>query len=95
VSPEQRRSRFRRDYRRLAPREQKRFRAAARLLDEGLKRGLVDPRLRFKRVQGHRDVWELSFDRDGRATLRYERLPGGELLIEWRRVGGHDIFAAP
>jgi len=78
VSPEETRSRFRRDYRRLPSRQQKRFRAAARLLDEGLKRGLVDPRFRFKRVQGHRDIWETSFDRDGRATLGYQRLPGGE-----------------
>lgn len=50
----------------------------------------------FKRVQGTRDVWELSYSGDGRATFRYgAEVKPGETHIEWLRIGGHEILSRP
>jgi hypothetical protein len=62
-----------------------------------LKDGDEPPRsLRIKRVQGTKDVWEMSWSGDGRATFRYggER-KAGETHVIWLRVGGHEIFSRP
>jgi hypothetical protein len=51
------------------------------------------PGLRVKRVRGTRDVWEITFAPDGRATFAYgeEVIPGTPHII-WRRVGTHDVL---
>jgi hypothetical protein len=52
------------------------------------------PSLRFKRVQGHAGVYELTFG--GRATFAYgDEVDPGEPHVIWRRIGDHSIFDAP
>ncbi len=88
---------FAREFERL-PREQRRaFLAAVAKLIEALKSGAQPPNsLRIKRVQGTRDIWEMSFSGDGRATFRYgiEAKPG-ETHVRWLRTGGHEILSRP
>ncbi|MEU6233569.1 hypothetical protein [Kitasatospora sp. NPDC047058] len=58
---------------------------------EGFRRGL-----RVKRMQGHPDVWELSWAPDGRATFHYGApVQDGEPHIVWRRIGTHEISNRP
>lgn len=88
---------FRRDYKRLTSAQRDRLRSAIRDLVEDLKAGRTPrPALRVKRVRGTKDVWEMSWAPDGRATFQYgqERNPGDAHVI-WRRVGTHDIFGRP
>jgi mRNA-degrading endonuclease RelE of RelBE toxin-antitoxin system len=88
---------FARELERL-PREQRRaFRAAVVKLIEALKDDREPPRsLRIKRVQGTREVWEMSYSGDGRATFRYgSEVRPGETHVVWLRVGGHEILSRP
>ncbi|HEX4306446.1 MAG TPA: hypothetical protein VHZ54_10435 [Solirubrobacterales bacterium] len=88
---------FAREFARL-PREQERaFRQAVGKLIDALKQGGEPPRsLRIKRVQGTRDVWEMSYSGDGCATFRYgPEVRAGETHIVWLRIGGHEIFSRP
>ncbi len=88
---------FAREFARL-PREHRRaFREAVAKLVDALKAGHQPPRsLRIKRVQGTKDIWEMSYSGDGRATFRYgrERKPD-ETHVVWLRVGGHEILSRP
>jgi hypothetical protein len=80
------------------PREQRRaFQAAVKRLVEALRKGGEPPNsLRVKRVQGTKDVWEMSYSGDGRATFRYgAEVKPGETHVEWLRVGGHEILSRP
>jgi hypothetical protein len=54
------------------------------------------PCLRIKGVQGHPNIFEMTWADDGRATVEYgaEQIPG-ETHIIWRRIGSHDIFKNP
>jgi hypothetical protein len=54
------------------------------------------PGLRVKGVKAHANVFEMTWDNDGRATFSYgaERAPGQPHVI-WRRIGTHDIFTPP
>ncbi len=54
------------------------------------------PGLRVKRVEGHENVYEMTWAPDGRATFTYgaEVYPGEPHII-WPRIGGHDILAYP
>lgn len=49
--------------------------------------------LRVKKVKGAQGVYELTWDRDGRATFTWgaEQIPG-KLHVIWLRIGGHDIL---
>lgn len=88
---------FAREFARM-PREHRRaFRAAVEKLVEALREGADLPHsLRIKRVQGTKDVWEMSYSGDGRATFRYaSQVKPGETHVEWLRVGGHEIFSRP
>jgi hypothetical protein len=88
---------FAREFARL-PREQRRaFRAAVEKLIDALREGREPARsLRIKRVQGTKDVWEMSYSGDGRATFRYgTEVKPGETHVEWLRVGGHEILSRP
>lgn len=88
---------FAREFARM-PREQRRaFQAAVEKLVEALREGDKPPNsLRVKRVQGTKDVWEMSYSGDGRATFRYgAEVKPGETHVEWLRVGGHEIFSRP
>lgn len=88
---------FAREFARM-PRERRRaFQAAVEKLVEALREGREPPNsLRVKRVQGTKDIWEMSYSGDGRATFRYGvEVKPGETHIEWLRVGGHEIFSRP
>ena len=54
------------------------------------------PGLRVKGVKARPDVFEMTWDSDGRATVssRTGRVPGHPHAI-WRRTGTHDIFTPP
>ena len=50
--------------------------------------------LRVKRVQGVPGVWEMTWSfagPAGRATFEWVEIDG-EPGIQWRRIGGHEIF---
>ncbi len=88
---------FAREFARM-PREHRRaFRAAVRKLVEALDDAREPPNsLRVKRVQGTKDIWEMSYSGDGRATFRYgTEVKPGETHVEWLRVGGHEILSRP
>jgi hypothetical protein len=88
---------FLREFAGLTPQEQTRFLTAVRKMVTDLRAGKgFRPGLRVKRVQGHADVYEMTWAPDGRATFNYgadRRV--GERHIVWRRIGGHDILANP
>lgn len=89
---------FFREFKRLPVGQQRRFRAAVAELVAALDRRppTFPSRLRVKRVQGHRQVWELTFAPDGRATFEYgDGVTPGEAHVVWRRVGDHAIFRNP
>lgn len=91
------RSGFAREFANL-PRERRRaFRDAVAKLISAFAEGREPPRsLRIKRVQGTKDVWEMSYSGDGRATFRYgSEVRPGEPHVEWLRVGGHEILFRP
>lgn len=88
--------RFNRDWDRLSPQEQARFRAALAvfLADLAASSGFR-PGLRVKKMAGH-DIWEMTWAPDGRATFCYgQPVRDGEVHIIWRRVGSHQVFTAP
>jgi hypothetical protein len=62
--------------------------AVAKLID-ALKDDRDPPRsLRIKRVQSSKDIWELSYSGDGRATFRYgAEVKPGKTHVIWLRVG--------
>jgi hypothetical protein len=88
--------RFNRDWDRLTPEQQRRFRAALIVFVEDLRKGDgFRPGLRVKTMSGH-DIWELSWAPDGRATFMYGApVRGGEPHVAWRRTGTHNIFVEP
>ena len=88
---------FAREFARLPREQQRAFRRAVVKLIAALKTGDEPPRsLRIKRVQGTKDVGEMSWSGDGRATFRYgSEHKEGETHVVWLRVGGHEIFSRP
>jgi hypothetical protein len=88
---------FAREFARLSREEDRAFRKAVEKFIEALRDGAQPPNsLRIKRVQGTRDIWEMSFSGDGRATFRYgAEAKRGETHVEWLRIGGHEILSRP
>jgi len=85
------------DLKALTPQQRAAFRRAVEKFvsdlrgDAGFRRSL-----RVKRVEATKDIWELSWAPDGRATWQYG--PGqtiDEPHVVWRRVGSHDVFRRP
>jgi hypothetical protein len=87
---------FWRDWDGLTPQQQRQFKTALRKFVADLGAGRFRAGLRVKRVQGTRDIFELTWAKDGRATFQFgdEVLPG-EPHVVWRRIGTHDIFESP
>jgi plasmid stabilization system protein ParE len=88
---------FAREFTRLSREQDRAFRQAVAKLVDAFRDGREPPRsLRIKRVQGTKDIWEMSYSGDGRATFRYgrERKPD-EIHVVWLRVGGHEILSRP
>lgn len=88
---------FWRDWDRLTPQQQRRFRAAVADFVADLRAGQgFRPGLRVKRVQGRQAVFEMTWAPDGRATFQYgTEVRSGEAHVIWRRVGTHDVFRRP
>ena len=55
------------------------------------------PGLRVKPMKGAPGIWELTWEiNNGRSTFQYgSEQREGKRHVEWRRIGGHDIFANP
>ncbi|MGA2929144.1 MAG: hypothetical protein ABSG43_24765 [Solirubrobacteraceae bacterium] len=92
----ERTARFRREFAALDARKQRQALAMVRAFVAGLNAGRLPASLRIKRVQGTRDVFEITWAPDGRATFEYgpEQKPGEPHVI-WRRIGSHDILREP
>ncbi len=91
------------DYRRLSAQGQALFRDAVRKMIEACKdhsgRGIPHwpASLRVKPVTNAPGIYEMTWSfsgPDGRATFDYVT-EGGELVLRWRRIGGHEIFREP
>lgn len=89
--------RFLKDWELLEESAKARFRAAVKAFIDDLNAGEgFRTALRVKRVQGTKNVYEMSWDGDGRATWEYgEEVHPGVPHIVWRRIGTHDIFKRP
>lgn len=93
---------FEADLRRLSPAELDRFRRIVRedfvpAAERRAERpGTRWPKgLRVRDVEGAPGIWEMTWSwPNGRATFEWIEIEG-EPAIRWRRVGGHEIFAAP
>ncbi len=88
--------RFEKDWKGLTPQQRDTFRKVAKdtfVPDLMAPNRPFLPGLRVKGVKAHANVFEMTWDNDGRATFSYgaERLPGQPHVI-WRRIGTHDIF---
>jgi len=87
---------FLRDLKGLSPAQREAFTAAVAAFVADLQRGEGFRKgLRVKKMRG-RDVWEMTWAPDGRATWQYgpEQRPG-EVHVVWRRIGTHDILNRP
>ncbi len=84
------------DYKNLTPEQKVLFRIALAHFIDDLRIGRFRKGLRVKKMQGHDDIWEMTWDGDGRATFEYgdEQVPGEKHVI-WRRIGTHAIFKRP
>jgi hypothetical protein len=92
------------DWRRLSDRDRGLFRRVVR--DEfhaACERYRGDPStpwprgLRVRAVEGAQGIWEMTWSfsgPDGRATFEWVTVDG-ELVLRWRRVGGHAVFRRP
>ncbi|MFB8241352.1 hypothetical protein ACFC58_32940 [Kitasatospora purpeofusca] len=88
---------FLRDWKNLTPAQKAAFLVAVSQLVADLRTGKGFRRgLRVKKMQGHPDIWELTWAPNGRATFNYgTSLREGEPHIVWRRIGTHEIFGRP
>lgn len=91
---------FWRDWARLSPAEQDQFLETIRKLVHDLKQGKgirgVRKGLRVKGVQRRKEVWEMTWADDGRATFQLgASAEAGDVHVIWRRIGGHEILNDP
>ena len=87
---------FRSDYSGLTVDRRRRFRRAVEEFRADLASGTFRASLRVKKVSGFKDIWEMTFAPDGRATFHYGTpTPEFGSPVVWRRVGTHDIFGNP
>ena len=90
---------FLREYHKLSPERQNRFREAlGRLIADlvAIEDGLITwfrPGLRVKPVQGKMDSYEMTWAPDGRALFRFEEdvIPGKRHVV-WENIGTHSIL---
>lgn len=89
--------RFIRDYAALSDDAKERFKLAVAKFVEDLKRdGTVRPSLGIKPLRSAPGIFEFHFDGDGRATFSYgDSKTPGDVHVNWRRVGTHDIYDNP
>ncbi|MFJ1839903.1 hypothetical protein ACIOJ9_39340 [Streptomyces sp. NPDC088175] len=89
--------RFTTDHHRLTPEQRQRFRRiVTRAFVPDLRAGQFRNGLRIKRVRCAPGVYELTWDRNGRATWSYGKARiQGKRHIVWHRIGTHDILSGP
>jgi hypothetical protein len=88
---------FYRDFNGLTNEERQKFREALGKFVDDLRAG-VTPRasLRIRQMATRPNVFEFTWDSNGRATFEYltsARDNNADVL--WRRIGGHEIFNSP
>jgi len=88
---------FLRDFDRLTPAQKAAFLRSVRDFADDLATGTGFRKgLRVKKMAGYREVWEMTWAPDGRATFEFgEEVKPGNAHVIWRRVGTHDIFTRP
>jgi hypothetical protein len=87
---------FKHDHASLIPGQKAAFRQAVDQFIEDLAAGRFRKGLRVKGVKGARNIYEMTWADDGRATFQYGSPQiEGEKHVIWRRVGTHDIFGSP
>jgi hypothetical protein len=88
---------FQRDWDTLTDAQRSAFRAAVAIFVADLVAGTGFRKgLRVKKMQGHEDIWELTWAPDGRATFQFGiEVRPGEMHVVWRRIGTHKIFIRP
>lgn len=87
---------FKHDHASLTPDQKAAFRQAVDKFIEDLTAGKFRKSLRIKGVKGARNIYEMTWADDGRATFQYGSPQiEGEKHVIWRRVGTHDIFGNP
>lgn len=84
---------FKHDHASLKPDQKAAFRQAVDQFIEDLTAGKFRKGLRIKGVKGAKNIYEMTWADDGRATFQYGSPQiEGEKHVIWRRVGTHDIF---
>lgn len=84
-------SSFAREFARLSREQRRAFRAAVEKLIDALGERREPPRsLRIKRVQGTKDVWEMSYSGDGRATF-----PSRRVVVQRSYAGDSPLVQIP
>lgn len=87
---------FKHDHALLTPDQKAAFRQAVDRFIEDLTAGKFRKGLRIKGIKGARNIYEMTWADDGRATFQYGSPQiEGEKHVIWRRVGTHDIFGNP
>ena len=85
---------FLRDLDHLTPDQRRSLGVAVRRFLEDLPSRRFRKGLRIKRVQGARDIFEMTWAPDGRATFQYgPEIVEGEPHVIWRRMGTHEILS--
>jgi hypothetical protein len=89
----QRSPRFKQDWKQLTPADQQLFKEALKEFIKGVPTGQFPSQLGVKQFKRKRDVWEMSWGKNRRATFSYgEEQKPGERHIIWRRIGTHAIY---
>lgn len=90
-------ARFRADFERLTPAQQRAFHIAVQHFVDDLKAGNGFRRgLRVKGIQGATGLFEMTWAPNGRATFEYGTAVAlGDVHVVWRRVGTHEVFEEP
>ena len=87
---------FMRDHASLTPDQKAAFRRAVSHFIQDLPTGKFRKSLRVKGVKGAKNIYEMTWANDGRATFQYGPSEiEGEAHVIWRRIGTHDIFGEP
>jgi inosine/xanthosine triphosphate pyrophosphatase family protein len=89
--------RFRLEFKSLSRESQSAFLEAVRRFVAALKEGRApDNGLGIKEMKGHPGIYEFRYSRRGRATFEYlGEKRGNEAKVNWRRLGGHEIYREP
>ena len=88
---------FMQEFNRLSVAQQDSFlKAVQRYIIGPYKAGQQPPSHIFHKVSGYA-IYEFRWDLSGRfrATCSMSIANSGEVLIEWRRIGGHEIYQNP